>query len=222
MNLHEIDVDEEWLVRLLGSLVQKLERCLFDIAVKERNTDHALFPVDHRCIDVLAVDLEIFLGWLSCFARQRSLGDGREHFPQLGVHVREPRWIGIGIGVEVIEADVLHHIVALSDWHGVVSLAKVPFAGEVGAVTGLFQHGRERPFRSGKSAALALESHRGHAAAIGYAAGLHCSASWSATGLRIEREEGHPLRCKIIDVWGRHSPAYAAAVRAEVSETRVV
>ncbi|MNV65699.1 hypothetical protein D3C71_1584120 [compost metagenome] len=69
---------------------------------------------------------------------------------------------------------------------------------------------------------MALERDRRHAAAIWDAAGLHGSAPWRATGLCIEREEGHPLFRKPVDIGGGHSTSDTATVGAEVPVARVV
>jgi hypothetical protein len=69
VHLHEVDAHEKWLGRTRVA-VEKVQRSLFDIGVQERNADNTLL----RCVDVFAVDLELFTRWLSCVARQRPLG----------------------------------------------------------------------------------------------------------------------------------------------------
>ena len=63
MDLHEIDAHEEGLRRTCVA-VEIVERCLFDITIQERNADDALL----WRVDVLAIDLELFLSWLPCIS----------------------------------------------------------------------------------------------------------------------------------------------------------
>ena len=222
MHLHEVDVDEERLVGRLRCLVEEVDRGLLDVAVEEWNADDALLAVDHGRVDVLAVDLELLDRLLPGLAGQRALGDLLEHGPQFRVHVGEPGRIGIGVGVEVIEADILHLVVALGVGQRVVGLAQVPFAGEVGLVAALLQHRRQRPFRRRQAAALALEGHGRHAAAVGDAARLHRRPSRRAARLGVEGEEGHALAGQAVDVRRRHAAPFAAAIRTEVTVAGVV
>jgi hypothetical protein len=113
---------------VLAACVQKLERRLLHVAVEERDADHAVGVADAvqrdglaGLVDVLAVDLEIFLRFLARFAGHRSLGHLVEHGPQLRVHIREPGRIAVGVGVEVVQADVLHLVIALRVGQGVVA-----------------------------------------------------------------------------------------------------
>ena len=99
VDLHEVDVDEERLVRILGSLFQELQARLLDVLVQEGDTDHALV----RGVHILAVDLPVLFGRFARLARKRSLGHLVEHFAQLRVHVRKPLRIAVGVSVEVVE-----------------------------------------------------------------------------------------------------------------------
>ena len=187
VDLHEVDVDEERLIGVLRRVFQELQARLLDVLVQERNADDALV----RRVDVLAVDLPVLLGRLAGVAGQRALGHLVEHLAQLRVHVGEPGRIAVGVGVAVVEEAVLHHVVALGVGQRVVGLAQVPLAGEVGLVAGRLEDRGQRPLRLRQSAALALEGHGGHAAAVGDAAGLHGGAARRATRLGVEREERH-------------------------------
>jgi hypothetical protein len=171
VHLHEVDAHEERLGGL-GRLVEILERGLLDIGVEEGDADHALVGR----VDILAVDLEVLLGGLARLARERALGHPLEHLAQLRVHVREPVRVGIGVGVEVIEADVFHLVVALGVGQRVVGFAEMPFAGEEGPVAPGLEHRGERPLGRRQAAALALEGHGRHAAAVRDAAGLWMAA----------------------------------------------
>ena len=205
-----------------AAVVEELERRLLDVAVEEGNADDAFLAVDHGRVDVLAVDLEVFRRRLAGLAGQRALGHLLEHRAQLRIHVGEPGRVGVGVGVEVIEAAVLHHVVALGVGQRVVGLAEVPLAGEVGLVAALLQHRGQRPFRRRQSAALALEGHGGHAAAVRDAPGLHRGAARRAARLGVEREEGHALVRHPVDVRRRHAAPLAAAVGTEVAVAGVV
>ena len=108
VHLHEVDAHEERCARP-GCPLEVLERRFLDVFVKERNPHDAL----RRRVDVLAVNLEVFFGLLAGLARQRALGHLREHGAQLWGHVGEPSRISVRVGVEVIEADSLHLVVAL-------------------------------------------------------------------------------------------------------------
>ncbi len=217
MHLHEVDAHEDRFARI-GIAVEIVDRRLFDIAVEERDADHAL----RGRIDILAVDLELLLHRLPGVARQGALGHAREHRAQFRRHVREPGRVGVGVGVEMIEAGILHLVVALRIGQRVVGFAQMPLAGEEGLVAAGLEHRSERPFRLRQAAALALEGHGGHAAAIGNTAGLHRRTAGRAARLRIEGEERHALVREAIDVGCRHATANAAAVRTEVAVAGVV
>ena len=174
----------------LGMRVEIVERGLLDIFVEERNADDALV----RRVDVLAVDLEVLLRRLAGIAGQRALGHLAEHRAQLRVHVREPGRIGVGVGVEMIEPAILHLVVALRVRQRVVGLAEMPFAGEERLVAAGLQHRGQRPFRRRQAAALALERHRRHAAAVRDAAGLHRRAAGRAARLARRRTRTACLR----------------------------
>ena len=44
VDLHEVDVHEEWLVRRLAAVIEIVEGCFLDVLVEERNADDASFP----------------------------------------------------------------------------------------------------------------------------------------------------------------------------------
>src|SRR6516164_9279940 len=92
MDFHEVDAHEKWLGRTRVA-VEIVQRSLFDIGVQERNADNTLL----RCVDVFAVDLELFTRGLSCVARQRSLGYPLEQSTQFIGHVRKPLRITVGV-----------------------------------------------------------------------------------------------------------------------------
>ena len=108
-----------------------------------------------------------------------------------GRHVGKPGRIAIGVGVEMIEAAILHLVVALRIRQRVIGLAEMPLAGEEGLVAAGLQHRGQRPFRGRQATAFALEGHGRHAAAVRDAAGLHRGAAGRATRLGVEREERH-------------------------------
>ena len=217
VHLHEVDAHEERLVGL-GRAVEIVERRLLDVLVEEGDADDALVGR----VDVLAVDLEVLPRRLARVARQRALGHLREHRAQLRAHVGEPGRVGIGVGVEVVEADVLHLVVALGVGQRVVGLAEVPLAGEEGLVARRLQHRRQGPLRRRQAAALALEGHGGHAAAVRDAPGLHGRPARRAARLGVEREERHALVRQTVDVGRGHAAPLAAAVGAEVAVAGVV
>ncbi|MNX60131.1 hypothetical protein D3C86_910290 [compost metagenome] len=101
MDLHEIDVHEE---RLLGFsvAVQILERGLFNVAVEERDTNHAFLAVHDGRIDVLTIDLEFLARRFTGVARQGTACHLLEHRAEFRIHIREPSWIRIGIGIEMV------------------------------------------------------------------------------------------------------------------------
>ena len=116
----------------------------FHVAVEERDADHALF----RRVDVLTVDFEVLLGLLSrpCPTAPRWSPSGT--WPAVsGSMSGNQVGSAIGVGVEVVEADVLHLVVALRVGQRVVVLAQVPLAGEVGLVAALLEHRGKGPFR---------------------------------------------------------------------------
>ena len=221
VHLHEVDAHEDRLARIRIA-IEIVERRLFDVAVEERNADDAFAAVDDGRVDVLTVDLEFLTRRLARIARQRALGHPLEHRAQLRVHVREPGRVGVGVGIEVIEAAILHLVVALRIRQRVVGLAEMPFAGEEGLVAAGLEHRSQRPLRRRKTAALALEGHGRHAAAVRDAAGLHRRAAGRAARLRIEREERHALGRETVDVRRRHAAADAAAVGTEVAVAGVI
>ncbi|MNP15273.1 hypothetical protein D3C76_1076260 [compost metagenome] len=221
VNLHEVDVDKERLAGF-GRGVEKLQRRLFHIVVEERNAHDTGLAIHYRGVDVLAVDLELFNGFFTGLGRQRALSHLGEHGTGFFIHVREPGRVGIGVGIEVIEADVLHHVVTLGIGQCVIGLAQVPLAGEVSLIAAGFQHRCQCPFSRWQTTALALERHRGHAAAVGDAPGLHRGAAWGAAWLGIEGVEGGALCGEPVDARRWHPSTYAAAVGAQVTVASVV
>jgi len=224
-----LDSDEKGLARVLRRLLEEFDRRLLHVAVEVGDADDAVRIVDAlqrhvliRLVDVLTDDLEVFLRLLAGLARNRPDGDLLEHRPQFGIHVGEPGRIAVGVCVQVVQADVLHLVVALSVGQRVVGLAQVPLAGEVGLVAALLEHGGQRPLRRGQPSALALEGHGRHAAAIWDATGLHGRPARRAARLRVEREERHPFVGHTVDVGRRHAAPRTAAVRAQVTVPGVV
>ena len=217
VHLHEIDVHEERL-RCMRMLVEIVERRFFDIAVKEGDADHALV----RRIDILTVDLEVLVRGLAGVARHRALGDLVEHVAKFLRHVREPGRIAVGIGVEMIEPGIFHHVVALGVRQRIVGLAKMPFAGEERVVAAGLQDRGQRPFGGRQAAALSLERDRRHAAAIGNAPRLDRRAAGGATRLPVEGPELHPLVGDAVEVRGRRAAVIAAAIDAHVAVAEVV
>ena len=217
VHLHEVDAHEERLAGL-GRPVEVLERRLLDVLVEERDADDAL----RRRVDVLAVDLELLARRLPRVAGQSALGHLREHRAQLRGHVGEPGRVRVRVGVEMIEAGVLHLVVALGVGQRVVGLAQMPLAGEEGLVARRLQDRRQRPLLLRQPAALPLEGHRGHAAAVRDAPGLHRRAAGRAARLGVEREERHPLARQAVEARRGHPAPGAAAVGARVAVAEVV
>ena len=122
----------------------------------------------------------------------------------------------------MIEAAILHLVVALRVGQRVIRLPKVPLAGEEGAVARLLEHRAQGPLGRRQAAALALERHRCHAAAVRYPPGLHRGPARGAARLGIERHEGHPLRGQAVDAGGRHATPLAAAIGAKVAVAGIV
>ena len=54
----------------LGCGVQEFQRGFLNVAVEEGNADHAFLAIDHRCVHVLPVDLEILDSLLTGLAGQ--------------------------------------------------------------------------------------------------------------------------------------------------------
>ncbi|MNZ81500.1 hypothetical protein D3C78_1001690 [compost metagenome] len=221
VHFHEVDVDEKRLVRF-GRRVEELQRGFLDITVKEGNPDHPWLAIDHRRVHVLAIDLELFDGLFPGFARERPLGHFGEHRPGVRVHVGEPLRVGIGVGIEVIEADVFHHVIPLGVGQRIVVFAQVPFAGEVGVIATGLEHRGQRPLSRGQTATLALEGHGGHAAAVRNASGLHRRPAGGATGLGVERVKGCAFCGQLVDAGGRHASADTPAIGAQVTVAGVV
>src|SRR4249920_3881082 len=91
----------------------------------------------------------------------------------------------------MVQASVLHLIVALRIRQRVVGFAEMPLAGEECLVAAGLEHRAECPFSRRQTAALTLEGHGGHATAIRNAARLHRRTTRRAAWLRIERHELH-------------------------------
>ncbi|MNV42930.1 hypothetical protein D3C71_1346300 [compost metagenome] len=221
VDLHEVDVHEEGLFGL-GVAIQVVQRGLFHVAVKERNADHAFLAVHDGRVHILPIDLEFFARLFAGVARQRAARDLLEHGAQFWIHVGEPGGIRIGVGVKVIQARVLHFVIALGVGQRIVRFAQVPLAGEECLVATGFQYRGQRPFLCRQAAALALERNGRHAAAVWNAAGLHGGAPRGATGLCVKRKEGHAFLGQPVDVGRGHATARAAAVRAKVAVAGVV
>src|SRR5262245_16041042 len=136
-------------------------------------------------------------------------------------HVGEPR-ITVGVGVEVVEERVFHFVIALGVRQRVVGFPQVPLAGEEGLVPCRFQYGPQGPLRAWQSATLALEGHRGHAAAVWEPAGLHRRAARRAAWLAIERKECHALIGEPINIRRGHAAPRAAAIDTRISVPEVV
>ena len=221
MHLHEVDAHEERL--------RRLARCGRDTrATPSRRTHQRTecrprpLPLMTGVFDVLTVDLEILFRRLSRVARHCALGHALEHGAQLGIHIRKPGRIGVSIGIEVIKARVLHLVVALRVGQRIVGFAKMPLAREERLVAAGLEHRSERPFRCRQAAALALEGHGRHAAAIGNAARLHRRATGRATRLRVERHELHAFGRKAVEIGRRHAAVLAAAVHTRIAVTEVI
>ena len=217
VHLHEVDAHEERGPGC-GRLVEILRRGLLDVLVEERNPHHAL----RRRVDVLAVDLGHLAHRLPRSAVQQPLGDLREHRAQGVGHVREPRRVGVGVGVQVIEANRLHLVIPVGNRQRVVGLAEMPLAREEGPVASLLQHRRQRPFRRREAARLTLERHRGHAAPVRDAAGLHGGAPRRPAGLGVEGEEGHALIGQTVKRRRGHAASRAAAIGPRVPVSEVI
>ncbi len=168
------------------------------------------------------------LTFQSCLAFSPALPESEplvtfvEHLPQLRVHVGEPLRVAVGVRVQVVQERVLHHVVALGVGQRVVGLTQMPLAGEVGLVARGLEDGGQGPLRLRQPAALALEGHRRHAAAVRDASGLHRRAPRRAAGLRVEREEGHPLVRHAVEGGRGHSAPFAASIGTEVPIAGVV
>ena len=217
VHLHEVDAHEDRLGRIRIA-VEVVDRRLFDITVEERNADHAL----RGRIDILPVDLEVLASQLPGIARHRALGHPCEHRTQLRRHIREPTFVSISVSVEMIEPAIPHLVIALRIGQRVVGLAEMPLAGEEGLVAAGLEHGGQRPFLLRQAAALALEGHGGHAAAVRDTSGLHCGAAGRAARLRIERKERHSFRRHAVNVGSRHAAADTATVGPEIAIAGVV
>ncbi|MNS01820.1 hypothetical protein D3C72_331110 [compost metagenome] len=221
VHFHEVDVDEERFVGLRRR-VEKFQRGFFHVVVKERNTDDTGFSVHHRRVDVLSIDLEFLHRLFTGLGGKRALGHFGKHGAGFFIHVREPGRVGVGVGIEVIQADVFHHVVTLGIWQGVVGFAQMPFAGEIGLIATGFQHRGQCPFSRRQTTALTLEGHRGHAAAVGDAPGLHGCPAGGATGLGIKRKEGSAFLRQLVDAGRRHAATDTAAIGPEVTVAGIV
>ena len=118
VHLHEVDAHEERLAGL-GGLVEIVDRSLLDVFIEKGNPDQLLI----RGIDVLAVDFELLDSRPARCTRQRALGHPGEHLAQFVGMAGKPLRIGVGVGVEVIEANILHFVVALRGRQRIVGLA---------------------------------------------------------------------------------------------------
>ncbi|MCY1401717.1 hypothetical protein D9M71_168400 [compost metagenome] len=221
VDFHEVDVDEKRLVGF-GRRVEKLKGRFFDIVIKERNANHAGFTIHDGRVHVLAVDLELFNRFFAGLAGQRAFGHLLEHLAGFRIHVGEPRWVRVGIGIEVIQADVLHHVITLGIGQRIVGFAQMPFAGEVGVIAAGLQHGCQRPFGSWQTTALALKRHGGHAAAIGDTPGLHGRPARRTARLCIEGVESDTFCRQLIDLGRWHAAPDPASVRPQIAVASVI
>src|SRR5262245_10053948 len=98
----------------------------------------------------------------------------------------------------------------------------MPFAGEERLVAAGLEYRRERPLGRRQAAALALEGHSGHAAAVRNTPGLHGSTAGGATRLGVKRQKGHTLGGQAVKTRRRHTSVLAAAVGAGVAVAEVV
>ena len=123
-------VDEERLVRSLRRVIEKLHRRLLDVRIEVRNADDAVgyvtpsIVMGARLVHILAVDLELFVRCLAGVAGHHALGHLVEHGTKLIRHVREPRRVAVGVGIEVIDAAILHHVVAVGIGQRVICFAR--------------------------------------------------------------------------------------------------
>src|SRR5437667_11627223 len=98
MHLHEVDAHEEGLRRTRVA-IEIFERGFLDVAIKKRNSEHTFTTVDDRRIDVLAVDLELFLRRLPRAARHPAFGYTLKPSPQILGPGAAPRRIAVGAGI---------------------------------------------------------------------------------------------------------------------------
>ena len=117
---------------------------------------------------------------------------------------------------------MFHDVVSLGVGQGVISLPQVPLPGEVGPVSGLLENRCKGPFRRGQATSLALEGHRGHAAAVGDAPGLHGRTARRTAGLRVKGEKGHPVCRHAVETGGGHAASLPTAVGPEVAIAGVI
>ena len=59
------------------------------------------------------LSLKSSVGGLTCLTGKHALRDFLEHGPCLWAHSRKPSRISVGVGIEVIKADIFHNVVAL-------------------------------------------------------------------------------------------------------------
>jgi hypothetical protein len=206
------------LMLMKNGSVKIFQRRFLDVFVEERNADDAFL----RRIDILAVDLEIFMRLLAGFAGEHALGHPVEHRPHIGGHGGEPLRVAVSVGIEVIKTHSLHLIVALGIRQRIIRFAKMPLACEESLVARLLQYRTECPFRGRQPTALSLKGDSGHATAVWNASGLHGSPAWRATGLSIEGEERHAFVRHAIQIRCRHAAANAAAVRTRIAVSEVI
>ncbi|MNV56481.1 hypothetical protein D3C71_1487690 [compost metagenome] len=122
----------------------------------------------------------------------------------------------------MIEADVLHHVIALGIGHRIVGFTQVPLAGEIGFVTAGLEHRGQGPFSGGQTTALTLKGHGGHAAAIGDAPGLHGGSPRRTTRLRVEGIKGCTLSGQFVDAGCRHASTDPATVWPKITVAGIV
>ena len=217
VHLHEVDAHEEGLAGLRRA-VEIVDRGLLDVLVEERDADHALLG---RVL-VFAVDVPIVVAFSPALPDSAPVVTFWNMARSSGLMLGVPLRIAVGVGVEVVQQRVLHLVIALRVGQRVVRLAQVPLAREEGLVAPLLEHRRQRPLGCRQPAALALERHGGHAAAVRDAPGLHRRPPGSAAGLTVEREEAHAFVRQAVEIGCRHAAPDTTAVDARITVTEVV
>ena len=209
MQLRRVQVQEER-VLVLRVCLQVVRGVLDRLLVQERDVG----GVD--LLDLLPLPAGIAL-------------DGADDVPPRGHHLlvieREVRVVGrvgVGVGVQVVQRRVAHLVKAVRDGHRVIGLAQMPLADLAGAVAGLLEDARERPFAGRQPAALAGHRHRRHAAADRKPAGDRRGPARRAARLAVKRHELQAFGGQPVEV-GRGCPAVlTAAVTAQVTPANVV
>ena len=116
----------------------------------------AFLAVYNRRVDILPVDLEVFLCRFSALPESAPFSVTFWNVPATRSRVREPGRVGVGVGVEVIQPGVFHHVVALGVRQSIVGFADA-ITGEVRSYSRPASVPAKRPFCRRQPAALALE-----------------------------------------------------------------